>query len=87
MYHINKYCQGTGSYPNPPPGLQRQIRLNPRQLPRHTPYFSIPVFVYSLHVGVNLHAFRPPNMGDKMRWYIFTSDIAVFLQKDILLGI
>jgi hypothetical protein len=64
FYHIKQHCQGTGSYPNPPPGLQRDIRLIPIYTPRNMPYFSMACFVYSLQVGVNLHAARPPVIGD-----------------------
>jgi hypothetical protein len=54
----------TGSYPNPPPGRQRDIRLIARHKPRTHPYFSIAWAAYSLQLGTNLHAARPPNIGD-----------------------
>ena len=64
FYHIVFLCQGTGSYPQPPPGLHREIRFIPIKVPRIKPYFSIACLVYSLQVGTNLHAARPPMNGD-----------------------
>ena len=58
------YCQGTGSYPHPPPGLQRDIRFIPNHMPRSTPYLLIAWRVYSLHVGTKRHAALPPIIGD-----------------------
>ena len=64
FYHNVLLCQGTGSYPHPPPGLHRDIRFIPIQTPRIKPYLSIAWRVYSLQVGTNLHAQRPPINGD-----------------------
>ena len=76
MLHCQVY-QGTGSYPNPPPGRHREIRLIPNQVPRIAPYFSIACLVYSLHVGVNRHAARPPTKGEMHIWYIRTKLIDI----------
>ncbi len=59
----------TGSYPNPPPGRQREIRFMPIQMPRAAPYFSIAWRVYSLHVGQKRQTLRPPVIGDIAIWY------------------
>jgi hypothetical protein len=40
------------------------MRFIPIQVPRIMPYFSIAIRVYSLQVGINLHAARPPMKGD-----------------------
>ena len=76
FYHNHARCQGTGSYPNPPPGRHRSIRRIPRNTPRQKPYFSIAWAVYSLHVGINLHAARPPINGETQAWYMRTNPIA-----------
>jgi hypothetical protein len=54
----------TGSYPNPPPGRQRDMRFIPIITPLIAPYFSMACFMYSLQVGVNLQTFRPPITGE-----------------------
>ena len=64
VYHIHTYCQGTGSYPNPPCGLHRLILFIPNQVPRIVPYFFMACAVYSLHVGVNLQTALPPVNGE-----------------------
>ena len=81
------HCQGTGSYPHPPPGRHLPMRFKPKNTPRHTPCFSIAWRVYSLHVGVNLHAARPPINGEIQTWYKRTSPKAEFFIKQELLGI
>ena len=81
FYHNTRICQGTGSYPNPPPGLHRTIRRIPIIVPRHAPYFFIAVAVYSLHDGTKRHAARPPINGDIQDWYIRTNPIAMCVIK------
>ena len=76
FYHNHAGCQGTGSYPNPPPGRQRNIRRIPIIVPRATPYFSMAWRVYSLQVGINRHAARPPIKREIHTWYARTIDIA-----------
>ncbi len=46
--------QGTGSYPCPPQGWQRKIRLRANIEPLNGPYFLIACNAYSEQVGVNL---------------------------------
>ena len=64
FYHKYTESQGTGSYPNPPPGRHRETRLIPIQTPRKKPYFSIDWRAYSLQVGIKRHAQRPPINGE-----------------------
>lgn len=45
----------TGSYPLPPQGWQRKIRLIVIQLPFAAPYLFMASRPYCEHVGVNLH--------------------------------
>lgn len=47
---------GTGSYPDPPNGLQRRILLNASQPPLKGPYFRMASMAYCEHVGVNRQA-------------------------------
>ena len=47
---------GTGSYPEPPQGWQRIIRLIPIHPPLKIPYFITASTIYWLHVGVKRHA-------------------------------
>jgi hypothetical protein len=42
------------------------MRLIPIAIPLATPYFSIAWAAYSLQVGVNRHAARPPANGEIM---------------------
>lgn len=86
FYHNQRICQGTGSYPNPPPGLHRNIRRIPIIVPRNIPYFSIAWAVYSLHDGVNRHAARAPINGDMHDWYIRTQPIAARRKKLLFCG-
>ena len=44
--------QGTGSYPEPPHGLQRRMRFMPNQPPLKIPCFITASTMYWLHVGV-----------------------------------
>ena len=44
--------------------LRETMRFMPKTQPLINPYFSIACFVYSLQVGINLHAHRPPINGD-----------------------
>ena len=49
-------CYGTGSYPLPPHGLQRRMRLIARKPPLNGPYFFIASRAYCEQVGVNRQA-------------------------------
>ena len=44
--------------------LRDWIRFNADLMAPEYDYVFIAVLVYSLHVGINLHAARPPNTGD-----------------------
>lgn len=46
---------GTGSYPCPPHGWQRNIRLMASHSPLNGPCFLMASRAYCEHVGVNLH--------------------------------
>ena len=78
VYHILVLCQGTGSYPNFPPGLQREILFIAKIVPRIAPCFSIACLAYSLHVGINLHVALPPIIGEIAHWYTRIRTIDVF---------
>ena len=48
---ILKCCYGTGSYPLPPHGLQREILLIVSHPPLKGPYFVMASTPYAEHVG------------------------------------
>ena len=49
----NLNSQGTGSYPDPPPGRQRRTRFKASQLPLNGPCFVIASIAYWEQVGTN----------------------------------
>ena len=59
-FNIRHY--GTGSYPCPPQGWQRLMRLMVSQKPLNTPYFLNASMEYCEQVGVNRHL--GPIMGE-----------------------
>lgn len=85
LYHNPPDCQGTGSYPHPPHGLQRTILFIPSHIPCITPYRLIAILVYSLHVGVNLQTALPPNNGEIARWYRLINAIEIFFTAEFIL--
>ena len=50
------FYHGTGSYPEPPHGWQRAMRLAASQPPLITPYLRIASMAYCEQVGVYRHA-------------------------------
>lgn len=58
---------GTGSYPRPPQGWQRQTRRAVSHSPRIGPCALIASSPYALHEGVNRH--RPPITGPSVARY------------------
>ena len=57
---------GTGSYPEPPQGLQRKIRQMARPRPLMGPCFKMAWRAYSEQVGVKRH--DGPSRGDIYNW-------------------
>lgn len=55
-YSIGRQIYGTGSYPEPPKGLHRRIRLKESQPPFRGPYLRIASLAYCEQVGVYRHA-------------------------------
>ena len=60
--YVNWNIHGTGSYPEPPQGWQRRMRLTARQNPLKGPCFLMASTAYCEQVGVKRH--EGPIMGD-----------------------